>query len=95
MGGVSRDNQATRAQDVRRAKGTAGGSLRGPRMNSYTRMNAYGCCSWPLKAVVKNNEGGSREVGRIDFLWFRGRLKRGGWRLGAMIGMFLKIYHSP
>ncbi len=41
MGGGSSDEQAMRAQDVRLAKGAAGGGLQGPRMNGYTRMNAY------------------------------------------------------
>jgi hypothetical protein len=64
-------------------------------MNCYTRMNAYGCRSWSLKAAGEDDEGGGREVGRIDFLWFGSRLKSGGWRLGAMIGVFLKMHHSP
>ncbi len=94
MGGGSSKDQATRAQDVRRAKGAAGGGIRGPRRNIYTRMNAYGCCSWSSNAGRKDNKGGSREVGKIDYLWFGGQLKSGGWRLGAMIGVFLKISFS-
>ncbi len=77
MGGGSGDDQATRAQDVRRAEGAAGGGIRGPRMNGYTRMNAYGCRSWSSKAAGEDDEGGGREVGRIDFLWFgRGPVKK-------------------
>jgi hypothetical protein len=95
MGGGSGDDQATRAQDVQRAEGAAGGGLRGPRMNGYTRMNAYGCHSWSSKAAGEDNEGGGREVGRIDFLCFGGQLKSGGWHLGTMIGVFLKMYYSP